>query len=141
MKNKEKSKSLIDEILDTISPLEEKRIKQKMFLAAKIEDAMIAKGWNKIQFLKAIGKKNPSIITKWFSGTHNFTYDTLFEIQEVLDITLINVEDKKEEFTLKPTIFITTKTSSHIKYQNNITPFSNPTLGQNIIFSTTIGKA
>lgn len=35
--------------------------------------------------------KRPSEITKWLSGNHNFTIDTLFEIEEKLGVTLINL--------------------------------------------------
>jgi hypothetical protein len=103
MKNKTEAHNsyLIDEIFESISPKEEKRIRQKMLLAAKIEDAMKAKGWNKTKLLKEMGQKNPSIATKWFSGTHNFTTDTLLDLQGVLGIKLINIEEVSEEVVIK----------------------------------------
>lgn len=103
MKNKteEYNSSLIDEIFESISPKEEKRIKSKMLLAAKIEDAMKAKGWNKTKLLNATGQKNASVATKWFSGTHNFTHDTLFDIQEALEINLLNTRETSEEVVVK----------------------------------------
>ncbi len=103
MKNKteEHSSPLIDEIFKSISPKEEKKTRQKMLLAAKIEDAMKAKGWNKNKLLKEMGQKNASVATKWFSGTHNFTIDTLLDLQEVLDIKLINIEEPQGEVVIK----------------------------------------
>lgn len=92
-KAEEYNSALFDEILESISPKEEKRIKSKMLLAAKIEDAMKAKGWNKTRLLEATGQKNASVATKWFSGTHNFTHDTLFDIQEALGINLLNTNE------------------------------------------------
>lgn len=96
-KAEEYNSSLIDEIFESISPKEEKRIQSKMLLAAKIEDAMKAKGWNKTELLKATGQKNASVATKWFSGTHNFTHDTLFDIQEALGVKLLNINEPTEE--------------------------------------------
>lgn len=96
-KAEEYNSSLIDEIVESISPKEEKRIRSKMLLAAKIEDAMKAKGWNKTELLKATGQKNASVATKWFSGTHNFTHDTLFDIQEALGVNLLSINDATEE--------------------------------------------
>jgi transcriptional regulator with XRE-family HTH domain len=61
--------------------------KTKMKLAARIEDYMRAKGWNKSQFAEKVGK-NPSEITKWLSGTQNFTVDVLTEIASTFDIEL-----------------------------------------------------
>ena len=103
MKNKaeEYSSSRIEEIFESISPKEENRIKFKMLLSAKIEDAMKAKGWNKTKLLEATGQKNASVATKWFSGTHNFTFDTLFDIQEALGIKLLNTTEATEEVVVK----------------------------------------
>lgn len=116
MKNKteEYNSDLIDEILDSITPKEKRRVKHKMLLAARIEDAMKAKGWNKSRLLQELGQKNASVATKWFSGTHNFTVDTLFDIQEALGIKLINISDKqaiKLEFHLNITTEPETQTN------------------------------
>jgi hypothetical protein len=51
--------------------------------------------------LRAVGKDNPSIITKWLSGTHNFTVDTLIELQHALDITLLDLADQGETVLAK----------------------------------------
>jgi len=85
------SSNLIDDLLDSIDPAEADRVEKRMLLAARIEDAMNDKGLNKSQFAALMGKKN-SVITKWLSGTHNFTADTLFDISRVLDVNLINLE-------------------------------------------------
>lgn len=100
-KTEEYNSPLIDEIFDSISSKEEKRVKYKMLIAAKIEDAMKAKGWNKTKLLEATGQKNASVATKWFSGTHNFTFDTLFDIQEALGINLLNINEKDDEIVVK----------------------------------------
>ena len=68
-----------------------------MLLAAKIADAMKAKGWKNKDLLKAMGKNNPSEITKWLSGTHNFTVETLVELENVLNVKLLNLNYPKEE--------------------------------------------
>ncbi len=41
-----------------------------------------------------MGKTNPSEITRWLSGTHNFTTDTLIDLQRVLDINLLDVTNE-----------------------------------------------
>ncbi|MDD4150950.1 MAG: helix-turn-helix transcriptional regulator, partial [Bacteroidales bacterium] len=83
--------SLIDEILNSIDSAEANRIEKRMLLAAKIEDAMKAKGLNKSQFAELMGQNN-SVITKWLSGTHNFTTDTLSDIESKLSVKLINID-------------------------------------------------
>jgi len=85
----------IDDILEEISPIEMKKIEQRMLNAEKIRKAMDAKGWNNTSLLEALNMKSPSIITKWLSGTHNFTQDTLVEIGNVLDINFFQTEEQK----------------------------------------------
>jgi ribosome-binding protein aMBF1 (putative translation factor) len=72
------------------------KVKKRMMLAAKIDDGIKAKGWKKKDLAEALNKQ-PSEITKWLSGTHNFTSDTLWDIEDVLDIELISLADKKQE--------------------------------------------
>lgn len=87
-----KKKSALDELLSEITAEEQSRIDSKMLLAAKIADAMKKKGWNKTMLMEAMGKRNPSEITRWLSGTHNFTADTLEKLQHKLGVKLLNVE-------------------------------------------------
>ncbi len=76
----------LDDILDEISPVEMKKIEQRMLNAEKIRIAMDVKGWNNTKLLEEMKMKSPSIITKWLSGTHNFTQDKLVEIGNILNI-------------------------------------------------------
>ncbi len=87
--------SKLQELLDEVTPLEMEQTKVKMQLAVRIEDFMKAKGWNKSQFAGKVGK-NPSEITKWFSGTQNFTTDVLTEIASALGVELAALFGKKE---------------------------------------------
>ena len=89
MKNNKQS-GIIEDILNSISPSEARQTDNKMLIAAKISDAMQAKGWKKKDLLEALGRKNQSLITKWLSGTHNFTIDTLSELEVVLGTNLLN---------------------------------------------------
>ena len=86
---------IIDDLFDSTDPDEMERTRQKMLLAAKIEDAMKAKGWKKKDLISALKIKSPSIVTRWFSGTHNFKTDTLIDLQSVLGVNLLNVEKKE----------------------------------------------
>ncbi len=81
----------IKEILDAISPLDQAKTDTKMLIAAKIADAMETKGWNHKDLLEVLEKTNASIISKWLSGTHNFTVDTLVELEHALEIKIINI--------------------------------------------------
>jgi ribosome-binding protein aMBF1 (putative translation factor) len=94
-KNTEKySRDIIEDILTEISPQEQKRTDNRMMLASKIKDGMDAKGWKNKHLANALNQQ-PSVITKWLSGTHNFTSDTLSDIEDVLGIKLFAVEEDK----------------------------------------------
>ncbi len=116
-------KNILDELFEEIQGSKSlKRTENRMLLAQKIDMGMKAKGWNKTKFAKEMIQK-PSVITRWLSGTHNFTSDTLTDIGESLGINLLdsNLDNSK------PSIFIQVSTPSNQKeidvnslYQNSI---------------------
>jgi ribosome-binding protein aMBF1 (putative translation factor) len=87
--------SKLQELLNEVTPIEMEQTKVKMQLAARIEDFMRANGWNKSQFAEKVNK-NPSEITKWFSGTQNFTTDVLTEIASALGVEITELFGKKQ---------------------------------------------
>lgn len=100
-KSAEKYQSeVLDGLLAEITPEEQKMTDKRMQLAARIFNAMKAKNISKLELARKMGKQ-ASVITKWLSGTHNFTADTLFEIGDILVIQLINTanEDKTPAVT------------------------------------------
>jgi ribosome-binding protein aMBF1 (putative translation factor) len=68
------------------------KINRQMALAVRIEDAIKAKNWSKKEFAQRMGKK-PSEISRWVSGCHNFTTDTLWHIEDVLHIRLLLIDE------------------------------------------------
>ncbi|MCC6413623.1 MAG: helix-turn-helix transcriptional regulator [Saprospiraceae bacterium] len=84
---------ILDAFLALGTPEEQARVDTRMMLAAKIFDAMEAKGLSQKQFAEKIGKR-PSMIRHWLSGGHNFTVDTLTDIQRVLGVRLLVVEQE-----------------------------------------------
>jgi len=84
---------MVEDILKDISKIEFRKVESKMLLATIIDDGIKAKGWKKSDFAKMMQKK-PSEISKWLSGTHNFTHDTLIEIENILDVKLTLAEKK-----------------------------------------------
>jgi transcriptional regulator with XRE-family HTH domain len=81
----------LDRLLAAITPEEQELTDYKMKLAAKIYDGLQKKGWTQTQFAGVMGR-SVSLVSRWLSGTHNFTVDTLIEIQRVLNIYLLDVE-------------------------------------------------
>ena len=91
MKTEELISENIKNVLEQTPTLQQTISHKKMMLAMKISERMKQLNWKKLDLLYSVEKNNPSIITKWLSGTHNFTVETLFEIEAVLGITLIDL--------------------------------------------------
>ncbi len=85
--------AVLDEFLSLGTPEELARTETRMLIAAKIQEAMTAKGIGKKQLAEMLGQ-NPSVVTKWLSGGHNFTVDTLSDIQRILGVKLLAVTSK-----------------------------------------------
>ena len=92
--------NMINELLDNISPIEQAKTDAKMLIASRIADAMAAKSWRNKDLLAAMNRQTPSIVTKWLSGTHNFTIDTLVELEQVLDISLLYIGREAENINI-----------------------------------------
>ena len=91
MKNLKKAKlhtsDFLDNFLSQISEEEQIEVTTRMKLAAAIDDAMKSQNISKSQLAIKVNKEN-SVITKWLSGRHNFTMDTLDTIGGALGIKL-----------------------------------------------------
>ncbi|MCU0338637.1 MAG: helix-turn-helix domain-containing protein [Spirosomaceae bacterium] len=91
-KGQDYSSTLIDEIYQSIPSTTFDLVRKRMDLAVRIDKAIKLKGWTQKQFAEAMGKK-PSEVSRWLSGTHNFTTDTLWQIEQRLGIQLLATTD------------------------------------------------
>lgn len=106
--NEPKKKNLLNELLDSITPEEQEKTDKKMILATIIANAIKANGLKKSEFAEILGKQ-PSEISKWLSGTHNFTIETLMDIERVLSIQLLDTTnwnrlEKYQRVEIKPSL-------------------------------------
>ena len=107
---------VLDEFLSLGTPEELARTESRMMLAAKIFDAMEAKKIGKKQFADLM-KQSPSVITKWLSGGHNFTVDTLTDIQRTLNVQLLALEEKPApQITFQVSVNLPTPTTYETPY-------------------------
>lgn len=73
-------------------PEKTRRESERSFaIAGRISEILRRKGWSQADFAKAAGKKE-SEISKWMSGTHNFTIRTISFIETVLGEDVITVK-------------------------------------------------
>ena len=85
------SDPLFDELYSKI-PEDSRRMSSYSFaIAARIDEVLARKGWNKTDFANAMGKTNAEI-SKWMSGQHNFTIATIAKIEIALGEDIISVK-------------------------------------------------
>jgi len=89
---------VLSDLLNEISPEEQARTDKKMLLAMKLDEAIQAKGWTYKKFAEEMNQ-HPSVISKWLSGTNNFTTDTLWDIEEKLGVELIALKEREWRVT------------------------------------------
>jgi transcriptional regulator with XRE-family HTH domain len=64
------------------------QIDRRMSLAVKIAETLRARGLTNQEFAFMMGKK-PSEVSRWLSGTHNFTTETLWQMERVLNVQIL----------------------------------------------------
>lgn len=126
MKTREYNSPILQDLLEEVTPLEIEQANVKMQLAANIEDLIRSKGWSKTKFASELNKSQPEI-SKWLSGTHNFTVETLVQISQVLGvkITELFAQNKVKEvysntFSAASYQYITYSTKNHTMNEDPI---------------------
>lgn len=116
-----KKNSALNELLNEITPQEQRKTDRRMQLAMKIDEARKANKWSRQDLANALGKQK-SVITKWLSGTHNFNIDTLMDIEDVLNIKLLDVEQPKEKTVVVLNVNVKSEEPVHtnsVAYEND----------------------
>ncbi|MFK7776051.1 MAG: multiprotein-bridging factor 1 family protein [Saprospiraceae bacterium] len=127
MENKSKkarsySSPLLKKILENRNELETNRTRNRMLLAARIDDLLKTKGWKKKELAAKLDKK-PSVITKWLSGTHNFTLDTLSDLESVFGEKIILEKPKQKKNVVYQTIFMVAKNHATSQVSEALIPY------------------
>lgn len=77
-------------------------------LAQKILNRIKDKGLTRQEFAQLMNVQ-PSIITRWLTGNHNFTMETLYDIERNLQIQLVDIGISKKKFAIH--LHLTVKSS------------------------------
>lgn len=132
MKAREYNSPLIQELLDEATPLELEQTNVKMQLAANIEELIRSKGWSKTKFASEMNKSQPEI-SKWLSGVHNFTVETLVQISQVLGVEIAALFAQKQvkdvyiiSFSASSYQYITYSTENYSVNEDPISYGDNP---------------
>lgn len=119
-----KKHATLDSIISMRDEREYAKVKSRMKLAAKIADALKEQNISQKEFAEKLGKK-PSEISKWLSGTHNFTHDTLVDIQSILGIELLNTQSSVKIVTPEPIVILINHSPSYLNNSGFCQKYSN----------------
>lgn len=86
-----KIKASFDEMLAETSPAVQQEVVWEFAISNRIYALMTARGLSKLQFAQALGRQ-PSEVTKWLSGQHNFTIRTISMLSAFFGEALISVD-------------------------------------------------
>lgn len=100
--------NILKNLFEEMKEIERVQVETKFNLANALDALLKNKGISKSEFAAKMGK-SPSEISKWMSGKHNFTIDTLMEIAHALKV------DLTELLKFKPEPLIKTKVTVHRK--------------------------
>lgn len=122
MKNKARkySSPLLTELLNEITPAEQEKTANKMQLAARLEELIAAKQFSKSAFAEKLNK-NPSEVSKWLSGTHNFTIDTLTDIALALGMPVAELLAPKEVQVINKMFVIVSREVNPVPVEKYVT--------------------
>ena len=79
------------EALSTVKPETRKEVGYAFDIAARIRAILIKKGLSQADLARMCGKKEAEI-SRWMSGTHNFTIRTISKIETALDEPIISIK-------------------------------------------------
>ena len=81
---------LFKELMEKI-PEESRRESELSYsIARRINEVIVRKGWTQADLAKAVGRP-PAVVSRWMSGTHNFTLKTLASLESALGEKIISV--------------------------------------------------
>ena len=78
------------ENLEQTNPAVRKEVGFSFDIARRITEIMAQKHWNQADLARATWKK-ASLVSRWLSGTHNFTIQTIAQIECALGASVISV--------------------------------------------------
>lgn len=114
--------NLLKALLEGMKEVEKVQVETKFNLAQNIENFLKNKGISKSEFAAILGK-SPSEISKWLSGKHNFTIDTLMEIAHALKVDIAELLKFKPEPLFKTEIKVHRKPPADSKQSENSDTF------------------
>ncbi|WP_063769051.1 helix-turn-helix transcriptional regulator [Flammeovirga sp. OC4] len=83
-----------------------------------IHEVLEKKGWTQKDLAKALGKRE-SEVSKWLTGSHNFTFRSISKLMAALDEKLLEIPKMKKVSNNKEVVFTTVALTPSKKYSRS----------------------
>lgn len=80
----------LESAIKDVNPVIRREVSYSFDIAKRISEVLASKHWSQADLAKATGKK-AALVSRWLSGTHNFTIRTLAEIETALGAPIVVV--------------------------------------------------
>lgn len=94
-------------------------ISRSFDIVDRIHEILLSKNLGQKDLATLLGKQE-SEISKWMSGTHNFTIKTITRIKKVLGASIVKVLRKEDKTQKQPALFLVTKEYALLNQGKNI---------------------
>ena len=91
-----KRSSILEARRKSVDPAVRQKVNLSFQIVDRIHEILTMKGLRQKDLANMLGKSEAEI-SKWMRGTHNFTLDTIMNIEDVLDEQILVVYSKREE--------------------------------------------
>ncbi|MBQ0061580.1 MAG: helix-turn-helix transcriptional regulator [Bacteroidales bacterium] len=91
-----KRSSVLESRRKSVSPAVRQKVNLSFQIVNRIHEVLTAKGYKQKDLANMLGKSEAEI-SKWMRGTHNFTLDTIMNIEEVLNEQILVVYSPRHE--------------------------------------------
>jgi ribosome-binding protein aMBF1 (putative translation factor) len=85
----------LKEAFQTVSPSVQREVDISFDIAKRISDLLTVKHMSQADLARACNKK-PALVSRWLSGTHNFTIQTIAVIETALGASIITVQKSRK---------------------------------------------
>ena len=82
--------------LGKVSPSIRREVGLSFDISRRIIEVLEQKHMSQADLARAVGKK-PAMVSRWLSGTHNFTIQTLAQIEAALGVSIIRVTKTRKD--------------------------------------------
>jgi transcriptional regulator with XRE-family HTH domain len=131
-----KKNSRLEERRKSIPQEIDKFVTRSFDIVDRIHEILSGKNLDQKDLAILLGKQE-SEISKWMTGTHNFTIKTIARIEQVLDCSIINVLKKEDNIQKQTLLFVVPNKYAQMNLGKNINVTDSQEIKINSIFRKT----